>query len=261
MTIFTALTKYNVNDIRPFVESLEQSGYSDRKIAIVYEVTDDVISYLKSKGWELYKSELQEHIILQRFLDARQILQTLDNDVVLWVDIKDIIFQQNPIHMFPVVGGIYAYSECIKLEDDPWAVVNSGTTFPTEWNWNKSNISYCAGVMGGLANYMADLFIEIYQWSRANVNQSQLADQAAYNILIRLEHFKKVIDFVPQNTGYVTHLGSVMANKNLIPHLTEDPPIFDGNYVINSKTKQPFIVVHQYDRIPELKLHFETKYK
>jgi len=38
MTILGCITKYKPQDIRPYVESIEQTGFKGRKVMLVYEV-------------------------------------------------------------------------------------------------------------------------------------------------------------------------------------------------------------------------------
>ena len=61
-TIIGCITKYGVEHIRPFVESIEKSGFSGDKLMLVYEITQDTIDYLTKKGWMLIQSEPQQHI-------------------------------------------------------------------------------------------------------------------------------------------------------------------------------------------------------
>lgn len=269
MIILTAITNYTVNDIRPFVQSLNKSGYTDGKVALVYNVDDDVIQYLKSNGWELFKSDLKEHIILQRFIDAYSILSNDEykNEPIFWTDIKDVIFQRNPKEWIdgelshPYSKEIFAFSECIRLKDDPWACINSGTTFPLEWQWNSKNVSYCAGTILGLGYAVRDLFIEIYRWSKTTSNPDQLSDQAAYNVIIRLNHFRRIVDFIEQEVGFVTQLGTVWCKRDEFKDkLTEPTPILKDGLLCNSRG-EPFYVVHQYDRDSQLKQLILDTYK
>jgi hypothetical protein len=266
-TIVGCITNYGIDDIKPYVESIDQSGFQGKKEMLVYDVQQDVIDYLKSKGWEVNGGVLQEHIILQRFRDLYVLFQDRTNEIIIWTDVKDVIFQRNPQEWIEQIlehedRKIFAFSECIKLKDDPWACINSGTTFPVEWQWNQENISYCAGTIVGEVEYMRDLFIEIYHWSKATDNPDQLSDQAAYNVLLRMEHFKDIVRLCDQGDGFVTQLGSVMANTNLTPYLTETQPyITPDGIVCNDKSDQAFYLVHQYDRIPELKEKIIKRYQ
>ena len=46
MIILGCITKYKPEDIRPFVESIEETGYKGKKIMMVYEVPQETIDYL-----------------------------------------------------------------------------------------------------------------------------------------------------------------------------------------------------------------------
>ena len=128
-TIVGCITKYNIQDIKPYVESIKQSGFNGEKLMLVYDVSQEVIEYLHKNNWILVQSELQEHIILQRFRDMYAFLQSYETDVIIWTDVKDVIFQKDPTEWLNkwMRRDILAFSECIKLSDDPWACVNSGT--------------------------------------------------------------------------------------------------------------------------------------
>jgi len=260
-TIVGCITQYQLNDIRPYVESIKKSGFEGDKIMLVYDVSDDVINYLKENGWILFQSELQEHIILQRFRDMYVILNQYETDTIIWTDVKDVIFQKDPTEWLSknMNADILAFSECVKLKDDQWACVNSGTSFPIEWEWLQHKTSYCAGTIVGKKNSIKDLFIEIYRWSKTTANPEQLSDQAAYNVLINLEHFKNSVQFVKQEEGFVTQMGTVWVKQNELPIL-EPTPIYKDSKLYNQNGDE-FVIVHQYDRDPIVKQEINNLYK
>lgn len=261
MIIFGCITKYSPDDIRPYVESIQQSGFSGDKVMLVYDVPQETISYLKSKGWNLYGGNLHQHIILQRFVDAYKLLESYENETIIWTDVKDVIFQKDPAEWIEknMKGEILAFSECVKFKDDSWAVVNAGTSFPMEWEWLQNKTSYCAGTIVGKGYALKDLFIEIYRWSLTTANQGQLSDQAAYNVLINLNHFKENVQFVNQEEGFVTQLGTVFIKGNELPIL-EPTPIYKDTKFYN-QTGDEFVIVHQYDRNEQIKQQIYQKYK
>lgn len=261
MIIFGCITKYSPDDIRPYVESIQQSGFGGDKVMLVYDVPRETIDYLKSKGWNLYGADLHQHIILQRFVDAYKLLESYENETIIWTDVKDIIFQKDPTEWIEknMKGEILAFSECVKFKDDSWAVVNAGTSFPMEWEWLQNKTSYCAGTIVGKGYALKDLFIEIYRWSLTTANQGQLADQAAYNVLINLNHFKENVQFVNQEEGFVTQLGTVFIKRNELPIL-EPTPIYKDTKFYN-QTGDEFVIVHQYDRNEQIKQQIYQKYK
>jgi hypothetical protein len=264
MVIFGCITKYIPHDIRPYVESIDRTGFKGKKIMLVYDIPIETIDYLKSKGWELYGGNLQQHIILQRFRDVYKLLQNFEEETIIWTDVKDVIFQKDPTDWLEknMENEILAFSECITFKDDPWAVVNAGTSFPMEWEWLQSKTSYCAGTIVGKGYALKDLFIEIYRWSMTTANAGQLSDQAAFNILINLNHFKENVGFINQEDGFATQLGTVLAKKNeFSDKLLEPTPKVDLDYIIKNQNGDPFVIVHQYDRIAELKNNIYNKYK
>lgn len=260
-TIIGCITRYGIEQIKPFVESIEQSGFNGDKLMLVYEITQDTIDYLNEKGWILIQSEPQQHIILQRFRDMYQVLQQYETDVVIWVDVKDIIFQKDPTEWLNkwMRRDILAFSESLKFGDEAWARLNAGTSFPMEWDWLQNKEIHCAGTIVGKRDAIRDLFIDIYRWSLTTSNPEQLADQAAYNILINLHQFKDKVQFVKQQEGFAAQLHLKLKKGDTLPY-TEVLPTIDGIEVKNEKGEL-YTLVHQYDRNDELKKLIENKYK
>ncbi len=263
-TIMGCITKYGIDDIRPFVESIEMSGFKGKKVMMVYDVGQDVINYLKERKWELYGGELQEHIIIQRFRDVYKLLDEFLDAIIIWMDVKDVIFQKDPTEWLEKhkKKEILSFSECTIAGDCEWARINSGTSFPLEWEWVKDNPTYCAGTIVADGYALRDLFIEIYHWSRDTSNPDQLSDQAAYNILINLNHFQENVQFVQQEEGFITQLGTVLIKKDFFgDKLLEPTPTVESDGTIKSQKGETFYVVHQYDRDPKLKEQYLNKYK
>jgi len=261
-TIAGCITKYGVNDIKPYVESIKQSGFNGEKLMLVYDVSPDVIEYLTNEGWMIAQGELSEHIILQRFRDMYVLLQDYETDWIIWTDVKDVIFQKNPMEWIENNSSftrLFAFSESVYLKDDAWAVVNTGTSFPMEWELGlKDKISYCAGTIVGDCSTVRDLFIQIYRWSKTTANPQQLSDQAAYNALINLEQFRTITKFVNQEKGFVTQLGTVWVKKNELPILEPTPIYKDGKFY--TQDGEEFVIVHQYDRDPQIKKEIYERY-
>lgn len=261
-TIFGCITKYGVEQIKPFVESIERSGFKGDKVMLVYEITQDTIDYLKSKGWILFGSELQQHIILQRFRDVYSLLENYETDVIIWCDVKDIVFQNDPSDWLNknMKKDILSFAESVRFKDEEWAKVNAGTTFPMEWEWLQNKEIYCAGTIAAKKEALRGLFLSIYRWSLQTNNPQQLADQAAYNILIHLHQFKDKVQFVKQQEGFAAQLHLKYNFKT--PELCTEKfaNVDEEGWVTNDKGEL-YSIVHQYDRNPNLKQVIESRYK
>ena len=260
-TIVGCITKYGIEQIRPFVESIDMSGFAGEKLMLVYDISQDTIEYLTNKGWLIVQSEPQQHIILQRFRDMYSLLYQYETDVIIWVDVKDIVFQKDPTNWLNMWmrKDILAFSESLKFGDEEWARLNAGTSFPMEWEWLQNEEIYCAGTIVGKKEAIRDLFIDIYRWSLTTSNPQQLADQAAYNILIHMHQWKDKVQFVKQQEGFAAQLHLKLKKGDILPY-TEELSTIDGNEIKNSKGEL-YTLVHQYDRNEELKQLIENKYK
>ena len=260
-TIVGCITKYGIEQIRPFVESIDMSGFAGEKLMLVYDISQDTIEYLTNKGWLIVQSEPQQHIILQRFRDMYSLLYQYETDVIIWVDVKDIVFQKDPTNWLNMWmrKDILAFSESLKFGDEEWARLNAGTSFPMEWEWLQNEEIYCAGTIVGKKEAIRDLFIDIYRWSLTTSNPEQLADQAAYNILIHMYQWKDKVQFVKQQEGFAAQLHLKLKKGDILPY-TEELSTIDGNEIKNSKGEL-YTLVHQYDRNEELKQLIENKYK
>jgi len=260
-TIVGCITKYGIEQIRPFVESIDMSGFAGEKLMLVYDISQDTIEYLTNKGWLIVQSEPQQHIILQRFRDMYSLLHQYETDVIIWVDVKDIVFQKDPTNWLNMWmrKDILAFSESLKFGDEEWARLNAGTSFPMEWEWLQNEEIYCAGTIVGKKEAIGDLFIDIYRWSLTTSNPQQLADQAAYNILIHMHQWKDKVQFVKQQEGFAAQLHLKLKKGDILPY-TEELSTIDGNEIKNSKGEL-YTLVHQYDRNEELKQLIENKYK
>ena len=260
-TIVGCITKYGIEQIRPFVESIDMSGFAGEKLMLVYDISQDTIEYLTNKGWLIVQSEPQQHIILQRFRDMYSLLHQYETDVIIWVDVKDIVFQKDPTNWLNMWmrKDILAFSESLKFGDEEWARLNAGTSFPMEWGWLQNEEIYCAGTIVGKKEAIRDLFIDIYRWSLTTSNPQQLADQAAYNILIHMHQWKDKVQFVKQQEGFAAQLHLKLKKGDILPY-TEELSTIDGDEIKNSKGEL-YTLVHQYDRNEELKQLIENKYK
>lgn len=251
MIIIGAISKYSIQEIEPYVESVEKCGFLGKKIMIVYDdVSEETCNYLTQKGWEIHLFHLwYHHVHVQRLRDAYITLKDYtDDEVVIFTDVRDVIFQKNPKDWIEknMKKDILAFSECIKYHNDPWAINNVTTSFPLEWEFLQHKTSYCIGVVIGKCNVLKDLFLSIFRWSMNTLNPIEMADQTSFNILISMNNFKNVVQFVNQEEGFVTHLNTVWVEKSRF-NLLEPTPIFKNDKFYNQNGEE-FVIVHQYNR-------------
>lgn len=90
-----------------------------------------------------------------------------------------------------------------------------------------------------------------------------IVDQAAYNIVINAKAWRDVT-FVPSEEydAWACQAGTVADPTKIEffrPFLLDEEPQFKDGLVLNSKGK-PYVIVHQYDRVPEWKEYIQKKY-
>jgi hypothetical protein len=86
-------------------------------------------------------------------------------------------------------------------------------------------------------------------------------DQAAFNVLVHLGLLNKNVQIAEQSDAWACQCGVLMAEdrKHLRPYVIGTIPTFSDGKVRNF-SGMPFVMVHQYDRVPELNDFFQGKY-
>jgi len=81
-------------------------------------------------------------------------------------------------------------------------------------------------------------------------------DQAALNILIHTHPFLNEVLFANQEDKWCCQLGTTLDPKikeKYTPFHLEPIPTYDNNGNVYNSKNELFYLVHQYDRVPELK--------
>ena len=215
------------------------------------------------------------HVCVHRFLHMWSFLNNLSEEVkkeyryIISTDIGDVVFQSNPSTWLEdnLTGTNYeinAAAESIKYKDEIlWGAKNMENSFGSEvYEHMKERLIYNAGTISGKFQTVLDMFIVIYNMCQGFKTPNP--DQAAYNLLLSLEPYKSITKFNMSETGWAAQLGTTMNPsalqifKNNIP---EELPIIDKTtQLICTSTGKPFVIVHQYNRMPELIQMMYSKY-
>jgi len=138
---------------------------------------------------------------------------------------------------------ILVASENIKNEDEPWAKKNIHEGFgPLFWDSIKSNVVANVGVMAGKYKSMKDLLMVNWLISQAG-DTTHFTDQSALNLLL---NNSLVSDKIKLNSDFALQVDSL---KNPKRFEKTEVKLKDG-IVMNGDV--PYVLVHQYDRLPDL---------
>jgi hypothetical protein len=271
--IIGSITNYTTKDLRPWVESLNASGFEGDRYLVCYNVDYDTVEYLKKNKFNLklfYDVPEQRrfthvpsknfHICVDRFFDMWNLLKTVKKTYryIISTDVGDVIFQSNPSVWLENNLGDYkinAATESVLYKDEIfWGATNVKQSFGVEvYQRIKDNLIYNAGTISGKYETIVDLFLVIYNMCQGFGTRNP--DQAAYNVLLSLEPYKSITKFNMSEDGWAAQLGTSMVDK-FANVLVEKPPVYENGEILTNKTRQPFVIVHQYNRLPHLKLKF-----
>jgi len=278
-------TGYGWDDLKYWVNSIRKSGFSGDVVLTGTNMNKDTIDKLTENGVELalYGKKLENGNVIAEDTNAPHVARFFymwnalnktqeQYRYVITTDTRDVIFQSNPsiwleenIYMYSMV----ASSEGMRYKNEPWGNQNLLETFgPFFHDLLKDKFIFNVGVVAGEAMTVKGLMLLLFQMS---INRPiHIVDQAVYNFLINTPPFYTDTFFVNNSDGWAVQLGTsleaVKAGKgDLGLNFGSDPtkqmmyqmnyednqPIFEDGVVMNNE-KKPFVVVHQYDRIPHL---------
>lgn len=271
--ILASISNYTYDKVKCWLNSLKQSGFDGDIIMVCLDVDEDAVNKIHEQGVEVYYGSLQpnQHIVVERFYYYWAILSELQEKYrfVICTDVSDVIFQRDPSRWLDFnvrYECIIASSESIKYKDEVWGYHNIRNTFGERiGNELNDNIICNAGVIAGRPKKLEQLFKLIYFMCDNRPSQVMGGggpDQAAYNIALTNSLFEDDLFFVPSEMGWAAQLGTTGDPHKLPryePLLVEPKPIFKDGMVCTSNG-EPFYIVHQYNRVPEIKAALEAKY-
>lgn len=279
---------YSWKDIKVWAASARASGFDGDIILLTYRVDGDV--FVKSEKFAINVYTIDYNAFGRaishndkgrntqchqlRFFHMWQLL-TNDNlwknyEHIISTDVRDVWFQQNPQEflkphgssIFETMNGysLLASSEGIKYKDEPWGYENMINGFgPIVWQVAQNWTIYNVGVLAGKSKDMTDLFLTLYSMTQ---NRYIPSDQSSYGILVNSSMSSKFA-LVDHYNEWACQCGTTMdpTKSQLWPSLITPQPIIENDVVLSMPSKQPFSIVHQYDRVPELNNYVTSLYE
>lgn len=266
--IIGCINNYNPQDIMPWVNSINMSGFGGDKVVVSFGLPEETIMYLKDEGFIIYQSQLQpgEYIHNNRFLSIWQLLSNSSSyRYAILTDVRDVIFQYNPSTWLEtnLNKPLLACSENILIKDESWNSRNLYINYPHLHDTFKNNSAYNVGTLAGHAEELADFCLNLYHFILTKQPGEMYADQAAFNCLVNMKHYQSIVQHVHMSDAWCCQLGITLDPKvaeAYRPYLLEPTPQIKNDTLVNSKGEL-FCLVHQYDRVPELNSIMLEKYK
>jgi hypothetical protein len=269
-------TNYNWDKIKYWVNSINKSGFEGDKVLIFMSVDKDTLQKVNEAGFQAivlsqpdefgnfkYESRLPVHV--ERFFHIYNFLRENRYRYVITTDVKDVIFQKNPIEYIEENLGdkkLMFASESLLYKDEPWGNQNLLETFGAYFHSIfKNNLIFNVGVLAGRGDDMRDLACMIFNMS---INRPiPIVDQSTFNFMISMAPYLYTSLYLKSEDAWACQLGTTADQSKIEqfrPLLEEPSPRFESGKVLTSVGKE-FTIVHQYDRVSDWKSIIEKEYE
>jgi len=268
-------TNYDWSKLKYWVNSINASGFEGDKVLILMNCDKDTVQKVTDAGFSIiafgqdgqgnltYQSQLMVHV--ERFIHIYKLLKDNDYRFVITTDVKDVIFQKNPVEWLKEnlsqQEDLVFSSESMKYKDEPWGRENLTQCYGQGiYEDFKNNTIFNVGVLAGYGYAMKDLVLQLFLNC---INRPiPIVDQAVFNVMISRHPYLSSSRYTKSEDGWACQLGTTADPSKIDsfrPYLLEPSPKLEGDKVLTS-TGIEYTIVHQYDRVPEWKKVIEAKY-
>jgi hypothetical protein len=273
--IIGASTGYTWDTLKYWVNSINQSGFDGDKVLVLMNCDRETTIKVADAGFTIigFEQDAQGNLVykhegipvhVERFIHIYEHLCRTDYRYVITTDVKDVIFQKNPIKFIEENIGdknLMFASESILYKDEAWGNQNLLETYGKYiYDKFKDNEIYNVGVLAGTGSAMRDLCINIFT---AAINRPiPICDQSTFNFMISQHPYTDTSKYMKSEDGWACQLGTTgdpSKIEQFKPYLLEKTPIFEDGKVWTSHGYE-FTIVHQYDRVPEWRKVIEKTY-
>ena len=247
---------YHYGDVRPFLLSLEHNGYDGHCVLFVSDTTRDldrmaehatIIPLERPAGLEHLPYNAVRYFLYLEYLKA-----SADRyDHILISDVRDVVFQRDPFD-FPWPQGINCTLEDRRMtlgqcpHNAQWIRGHQGEGVLQ--SVSDKPIS-CSGTtvadLDGMVRYLEILTAKLAPFTDGERMAGY--DQGVHNVLVHTGGLPGVT--LHDNFGPILTLG----------YTKGEPPMDDTGHVLNESGERA-VIVHQYDRKPNLFKTIRTHY-
>ena len=264
--IIGGFTNYGINQLKPWVLSAKEVADENTDIVLVQgNATKETIHWLLEQGVIPVPMAVMNNVPVHvlRFISIYSYLKNhwQEYDYVVTTDVKDVYFQTSPfedVKRFCQIGyKLIIASEGLKYKDEPWGNQNLLQTYGSYIHEQfKENEIFNVGTFGGESEYVKDMVFHIF--TNGTNRPIPIVDQAVFNVLINTHPFKEI---VARTHDWAAELGTIMDPSKIEqfrPNLMYQEPTFKDGLIKDGNVTYP--IVHQYDRVPEIKKFVQEKY-
>jgi hypothetical protein len=277
--IISAVSEYGYDKMKYWINSIKQSGFQGKIGVVAFNIKDETLEKLKSEGVEVYLTTNNRNKdndgylfaegltyqvpMLRHYFYWAVLSEMKDIRYVISTDISDVVFQLNPsvwLENHLSDKKLNYGCEGLLYKHEAWGNENMLHCFPQVYAYMKERPIYNAGSMAGEFEMFKNFSLAVSL--AINNVQNPTPDQAGVNVMLSIEPYKSVTKFNDHDTNWACECGTTVDPSKINsfrPFLLSPEPIFDGEYVYTSKGEK-YVMVHQYNRVPEWKEKIERKY-
>lgn len=243
---------YNFQQGDTFIQRLEENGCLVITPNTTYRA-EERSAFLTHSGYVTPQNanELVHNVRLfhlWQYLTETEVETTYNR--IIFTDGRDVVFQTNPTEWLDsnMTNDILVPSEGVLYENQPWNKDNALKNYgPYIYEYLLKSRFVCnVGTFACKANICKDLCLILYLMS----NNIGHADQPSFNILTSTL-LKDKCQWVDYNDSWAFQIGAIVDN---IQQYSQE----EKGVLYTKVNKEPYCLVHQYDRIPHLKQLYDT---
>jgi len=265
---------YSWKNLKFWIKSINASGFVGDKVLIVKDCSEDTIRSVEEHGFKVIKadqsiiknsraSELMP-IHVERFIYIYDFLKNNNYRYVITTDVRDVIFQKNPIEFIEQKienKNLLFCSESMLFKDEVWNNKNLHKTFGQYlYEDFKDKEIFNVGILAGRNAAVRDICLNIFIASYRG--GTPICDQSSFNLLIATSPYIETSLYLRAKDAWVGQIGST-DDPSRMEHndkfLLEGKPIITDNKILNFEGRE-FYIVHQYDRNYQMKKIVEEIY-
>jgi hypothetical protein len=278
LIVTTISENYNWVDIKNWISSLKRTSYDGDILVLAYNFPQEheYLTKLKDLGviilapkstfkgdikndfvWhsgQVNSSNANELVHNVRLFHLWQYFVETDSDKdyarIIFTDGRDVVFQTNPSEWLNeyMHKDLIVPSEGILYRDQQWNTSNALKNYgPYVYEYLLKDSTVCnVGTFTCSSEICRDLCLTLYLMS----NNTGHADQPSFNILTKTL-LKDKCQWVDYKDEWALQIGAIIDDLDSYAY-------FKDGVVYSKNSDKPYCLVHQYDRVPTYKEHFDN---
>lgn len=256
--VLAGASKYQWHQLQHWAVSLRKV-YSGKAVVILYDANPVIEAKLAELNIDVRRERIRTTVWNQRFEDFGKVIGEADYRYAVVTDIRDVVFQSDPFVWLErnLTRPIYAVSEGMIYRDEPWNAKNLRDGYPRLEDRAINKTIYNVGVLAGDAKHVADICLAVGIIAKSS--GFNVADQSGYNLLLGMNPYISATQFGMSEDGFACQAGTLADPTKIAkfrPHLLEPEPVLTEQGVVTASGKL-YAIVHQYDRVPSWRQHFD----